>query len=241
MADDREDTDQVYERWERDYIPRAEAVGDDVAALCQRAFDPERLESAEPGTLIDQAVQFVREQRQTFPHTIILFIYASRYDPVVAGELLDPAVTQATLPEGVTQEAIFGRKAAKLDQVFKAFALIADQTAHHYVAALMAGTDVPQLPLVWEVPTPDEATTGYPRDLMWWSTFRCLCELAQAIVAYGGLTEALFDELSYIRQTPHLKKRLLWLDVDANLFFPDRDDEQWPLVELPAVLQRIAS
>jgi hypothetical protein len=240
MADDREDTDQVYERWERDYIPRAKAVGADVSALFARAFDSKLPESARQDEVVEEAVEYVRAQRAAFPHQIVLFIYSSRFDPEVAKELLDPAVTKASLPVNVTEEELFAHKANNLKDVFKTVALWADHATGHYVTALMAAADAPGLPLVWEAPTPD-ASTGVTRDMMWWATFRCLCELARAIVAYGGVTPALFTELSHVLQTPHLEKRLVWLDVNQNLFFPDRIDEKWPLVELPAVLQKIAS
>jgi len=234
-----ESNNLVDERWRSDYAQRAQAVGYDLAALFQSAFDPERLRGVRGKQIVSKAVQFVRKQRKAFPHPIVLFIYSSRFDAEVAKDLLDPEVTKAALPEGVTEKHLFDDKAKNLERVFEAVTYCADQSAHHFVAAMMEAGEVPQLPLVWQVPKPDEAATGFPSEMMWWATFQCLCEVSRAIVAYGGLTRALFTELSYIRQTPRLEKRLVWLDVNLNLFFPDRVEEQWPLRELPTVIEKM--
>lgn len=241
MEQGGDETDRIYERWLPDYTQRAQGVERELATLLGEAFGSER-----PGALLKNqgvttSLQFLRKRRNAFPHPIVLFIYSSRFDRQVSEQLLDPAVTKAALPEGVTAQNLFDHKAEKLDGVFKAFVLCADVIAHHFVAALRSSGEGPRLPLVWEVPSEDEQKTGFSRDAMWWVNFQYLCEVARAVVAYGGLTQHLFAELSYIRRKRHLNKRLLWLDLNLNLFFPDRVEEQWPLQELPVLLERIES
>jgi hypothetical protein len=53
------------------------------------------------------------------------------------------------------------------------------------VYALLQGRHGVDLPLVWDVPVPDEESTGIPAHAMWWVNFQYLCEVATGIVAYG--------------------------------------------------------
>jgi hypothetical protein len=50
----------------------------------------------------------------------------------------------------------------------------------------------------------------------------------------------MLEELRHIRQNRRLARRLVCLDGKLNLYFPDdAEDRQWPLDQLPAVLQPI--
>jgi hypothetical protein len=232
-------TDEIFERWLTGYVPRAEVVERDLGALFQEAMCHEVPGAITANQGVTTSLHFLRERRETLPHPILLFIYSSQFDLQLADELLDPAAVKAAIPEGLTAQEVFDRKAEKLERVFKAFVLSADVAAQHYVAALMASGKAPELPLVWQVPAEDEAKTGFPSNAMWWTTFQFLCEVARAIVIYGGFTRHLFDELQYVRGTPHLRGRVLWLDQDMNLFFPDRLDEQWSVKDLRALLEKV--
>ena len=67
--------------------------------------------------------------------------------------------------------------------------------------------------------------------------FRFLCEISQAIIAYGGYTQSFFDEIVYIRNRPDLNKRTLWLDQDMLLYFPDDMEKTWGLDQIAEVLE----
>lgn len=225
-------------RWRADYVVRAEPVQRDLGALFQRAVTREVLAEISTIRRKTASIRYLRRQRPRFPHRLVLFTYSSRFDAKAADELLDPEVTRAALPPGLTAQGLFERKAARLEEAFTTLVRVADG-AGHYTAALLARCRWAELPLVWEVPVEDPEKTGYPRDAMWWLSFQYLCEMARAIVAFGGITPLMFNELCHIRGNPRLRRKLLWLDGDLNLLVPERDEEQWPLRQLPVVLQKI--
>ena len=240
MTDDAEETtEEIFERWLTEYGPRAEVVERDLGTLFQEAMSQEVPGAITANRGVTTSLQFLRERRETLPHPILLFIYSSQFDLQFADELLDPASVKAAMPEGLTAQEVFDRKAEKLEGVFKAFVLSADVIARHYVVALMASGKGPELPLVWKVPVEDEEKTGFSSNALWWTTFQYLCEVARAIVVYGGVTRHLFDELQYVRGTPHLRGRVLWLDQGMNLFLGDRLDEPWSVEDLRALIEKV--
>lgn len=226
--------------WLAAYAERATVVERELGAMFQKALTREV--PAEIGTFrhTTASIRYLQRRRRTFPHRIVLLVYSSRFDPAFAADTLDAQKLTGSTIDGLPVHEAFARKSAVLAPSLHALIRAADQGAGHYVAALMSGPESPGLPLIWDVPAHDEAKTGFPRDAMWWLTFQYLCEISRAIVAYVGLTPLMLEELRHIRQNRRLARRLVCLDGKLNLYFPDdAEDRQWPLDQLPAVLQRI--
>jgi hypothetical protein len=221
------------QRWLADYRPRADIVRAELSALLLAAQQRWQYDDATSHLDILPSRLFLREQRAVFPHPIVLFLYSSQFDGDVEAEVLDSDALRVPFAHGPSPEEILSRKAAMLEGNFRALALCADLQAGHYTVALSSNEKLHELPLVWEVPTLDEGETGVPHDAMWQTTFVFLCEMAHAIVAYGGYSSHFFDELTYINRDPHLRPRLLWMDQERQLMFPDdveRGVERaWPI------------
>ena len=216
--------------WLHGYRQRSQAVAGDLGALFQRALAREVPDEIGTFRRDTASIRFLRRQRGRLAHRVLLFVYASRFDPAFADQVL---------PAGSGARPLFERKSAGLDAAFATLVRTADTTAGHYVAALMASPRWNHLPLVWHVPAEDPATTGFPRDAMWWLTFQYLCEISRAIVAYAGVTPLMLEELRHIHANRRLSRRLLLLDGDGRLYFADRDETTWPLAELPRLLAHI--
>jgi hypothetical protein len=227
--------------WLADYGRRAHVVEHELAMMFQKALAREVPAEIDMIRRKTASILYLRRRRRTFAHRIVLFTYSSRFDSAVADRLLDPQTVKAALPEGLSAQAMFERKSANLEMAFRTLVRIADTGAQHHVAALMSREAGSGLPLVWDVPAQDPAETGFPRDAMWWLTFQYLCEISSAIVAYGGFTQLMIDELSHIHGNPRLGRKLLWLDGNLNLFFPRNDEQHWPLDRLPELLTKIAA
>jgi hypothetical protein len=230
---------EIFERWLPDYRGRAEAVSAALSELFQQAMKHWVSDDSGKKLIVSKSREFLKAKRAELPYRILFFIYSSQFDEDVEARILDSEESRAGLSGDLTPQEILARKASLLESNFKALTLGADALAGCYTVALSANESLRELPLVWEVPAEDETKTGFPSDYMWQMTFRFLCEVAHAIVAYGGYSAAFFDELAYIRNEPDLAKRLLWLDQDRRLFFPDRDEETWPLTEIGEVLQKL--
>ncbi|MHA2402333.1 MAG: hypothetical protein ACXADH_05015 [Candidatus Kariarchaeaceae archaeon] len=234
-----QEANKLYARWLPAYVKRAAEVEGAIGDLFTKAFEQEKPGDLTKNQGVTTSLEYLKEQRKIFPHAIILFLYSSRYDQKTMDELLDQETVKAALPDDLTPREIFERKAARLDKNFTLFTLLADSLAYHYVLALMGGDDRPDLPLVWELPVKDEKETGYSPHAMWWINFQYACEVSRAIVDYGGFTDPHSNELIYIRGHQHLSRKLLWLDQDLNLFFPDNPDESWAPDEIGKVLNSL--
>jgi len=234
-----EEANEIYARWQPAYIKRAAEVERAIGELFMKAFDQEKPGALTKNQGVTTSLEFLKEQRNIFPHDIVLFLYSSRYDQKAMVELLDHETVKAALSDDLTPGEIFERKAARLDKNFRLFTLLVDSLAQHYVLALMGGYGRPNFPLVWELPVENTVEAGYSTDIMWWINFQYACELSRAIVDYGGFTRPHFDELTYIRGHEHLNRKLLWLDQDLNLQFPDNLDESWPPDEIAKVLNSL--
>lgn len=239
MPTDSEDQAEVLERWLEDYGGRADEAAAALGDLFRAAKKHWVFDEADNSLKISASREYLREQRAELPFRVLFFLYSSQFDKVVESQILDSAETRATLPQDLTPQQILDRKASLLESNFKALARSADVRAGHYTVALSANESLRELPLVWEVPVEDESKTGFPADYMWQMTFRFLCEISHALIAYGGYSAAFFEELIYIRNEPELSSRLLWLDQERRLYFPENDEETWPLTDIAEVLGKI--
>jgi hypothetical protein len=232
-------TSTEFESWLPAYregaVPVAAALGDVFQQALTRGV------TDEPGTSIEiaQSREFLRTKRSEFPHRILFFIYSSQFDNVVESEIIDTEERRAAFADSLQPVQILSRKLALLEPNFKQLIYHAHIEADCYTVALSANTRLCELPLVWTVPAEDEAKTGFPSDRMWHTTFMFLCEISEAIIAYGGFSSSFFDELQFIRRDRALVGRLLWLDQNGELFFPDRDQETWRARDIAKVLHRI--
>ena len=226
--------------WLAAYAERAAVVERELGAMFQKALTREVPEEIGTFRRTTASIRYLQRRRRTFPHRIVLLVYSSRFDPAFAADTLDAQHLADARIDGLPAHEAFARKSAALAPALHALVRAADLGAGHYVAALMSEPESVRLPLIWDVPAEDEAKAGFPRDAMWWLTFQYLCEIARMIVAYVGLTPLMLEELRHIRQNRRLARRLVCLDGKLNLYFPDdAEDRQWPLDQLPAVLQRI--
>jgi len=239
LEGESENQSEVFERWLLDYQARTDTVAAALGELFQAATKLSVFDKADNSLKISKSREFLKEQRSEFPFRILFFIYSSQFDEAVESRILDSEEIKESLPEDLTPEDILTRKASRLEQSFKSLVCAADKLASHYTVALSANESLLEIPLVWEVPAEDESKTGFPSDYMWQMNFRFLCDISHAIIAYGGYSSAFFEELTYIRNEPYLSSRLLWLDQNRRLFFPDKDDETWPLTDIAEVLGRI--
>ena len=239
MENVSENQDEIFKRWLPGYQARADKVAAALGELFQAAMKLSEYNKNDSALHLSKSLEFLKEQRDGFPYRVLYFVYSSQFDKAVESQVLDSEEKKALLSKELTPEEILNRKASRLELAFKSLALTADVVANHYTAALSAHEGLLKLPLVWDVPAEDESKTGYSPDLMWQMTFRFLCEISHAIIAYGGFSPSFFDELGYIRNERHLSSRLLWLDQDLQLFFPDKDDETWCLTEIATVLGSI--
>lgn len=232
--------DEAFERWLPTYRESADPVAVALGDLFQQAMSHWVSETTDTGTSINITAsrEFLRERRAQFPHRILFFTYSSQFDESVEAEILDSPESRAPFSGSLTPKEILSRKATLLKPNFKQLVHDAHVLAGHYTVALSADEGLLQLPLVWQVPAEEEGKTGFHQDDMWHMTFLFLCEISQAIVAYGGYSGAFFDELTYIQREPRLSARLLWLDQNGRLCFPERDEEAWPLTEIASVLKK---
>jgi hypothetical protein len=226
--------------WLADYLERSRQVAGDLGTLFQQALVREKPDEIGVFRRKTASLRYLQQRRRTFPHRIVLFAYASRFDPDFARRTLGARLVERATIDGLPAGAALERKSAELVPALWALAHSADIGAGHYAAALMSGPEWQHWPLVWDVPSEDEARTGFPRDAMWWLTFQYLCEIAHAIVAYVGVTPLMLEELRHIRQNPRLARRLVSLDGDLKLYFADDPGHgQWPLDQLALLLQQI--
>jgi competence CoiA-like predicted nuclease len=230
-------TSAEFEGWLTRYREGAAPVEAALRELFQQAMT--HWVNNESGIEITESREFLRKKRSEFLHRILFFTYSSRFDKAVESEILDTEESRAPFAESLQPIDILSRKAELLEPNFKRFIHHAHVEGNYYTVALSANTRLCQLPLVWTVPAEDEAKTGFPSDFMWQATFMFLCEISQAIVAYGGFSSAFWNELQFIRRERALVDRLLWLDQNGRLFFPDRDQETWPMSDIAKVLKRI--
>jgi hypothetical protein len=231
--------DEMIERWLSDYQARSERVAAALGELFQEAYKLSEFNKDDNTLHISKPREFLKEQRNGFPYSILYFVYSSQFDEAVESRILDSEDKKAILSNDLTPKEILARKASRLELAFKSLAHKADVVVNHYTVALSAHEGLREFPLVWEVPAEDESKTGFSPNLMWQMTFRFLCEISHAIIAYGGYSSSFFDELTYIRNETYLSNRLLWLDQDLRLYFPEKVDETWPLSEIGAVLNSI--
>lgn len=239
MESEPENQDEIFERWLPGYQARSSEVAAALGELFQAAMSLSEFDETASTLDISGPREFLKGQRDKLSYRILFFIYSSQFDETVESRVLDSEEKKATLSKELTPDEILTRKVSRLELAFKSLALSADVLANHYTVALSANENLRELPLVWDVPAEDESKTGFSPDLMWQMTFRFLCEISHAIIAYGGFSTSFFDELAYTRNEPHLGSRLLWLDQDLQLYFPDKDDETWRLTEIAAVLGSI--
>lgn len=232
-------TSAEFEGWLAGYRERAAPVAAALSDLFQQAMTHWAKDESGTSIEITKSREFLRKKRSEFPHRILLFTYSSQFDKAVESQILDTEESRAPFAESLQPIDILSRKAALLEPNFKRFIHHAHVEGDYYTAALSANTRLCQLPLVWTVPAEDEAKTGFRSDYMWQTTFIFLCEISQAIVAYGGFSPAFWDELQFIRRDRSLVDRLLWLDQNGQLFFAERDQETWPVSDIAKVVQRI--
>jgi hypothetical protein len=230
---------EVLKRWLPDYQARAATVAGSLGELFQAAMDLGEFDKTESVLHITKPREFLKEQRDKVPYRVLYFIYSSQFDKAIEAHVVDSVEKKAMLSQELTPEEILVRKASLLVRAFKSLAHDADVQADHYTVCLSAHEALREFPLVWDVPAEDESKTGFSPDLMWQMTFRFLCEIAHAIVAYGGFSSSFFDELGYIRNEPYLSNRTLWMDQDFRLYFPDHDETTWDLPEIATVLGKI--
>ncbi len=237
MVEYPEGVEEPFGRWLSSYETRAEEVAAALGALFQASLDLADFDEVDKSFDFGRSKQFLRKERDDLPFRILLFTYSSRFDETVEGRVIDSEEKKATLAaEGVTAQEVFAEKLEYLEEALRNLVFCADALANHYTVVLATDQRFRGLPLVWDVPAEDESKTGYPRDAMWHVNFLFLCEISRAIIAYGGLSPSFFEEYRYIRGEPQLKGRLLWLDQDSHLFFPDRPEERWHLKEIGTVL-----
>jgi len=232
MSDDG--VQEIMNRWRPAYVERASALEADLAQLFQDAITKET-----PGDLtkhggVSSSLTYLRSRAKEREDQLVLFLYSGHFDPEVASDLLNPDKPYRV--GDPTPREIFEHKISRLQEVFEPFVLLTDTLAGHFVAALMQGRHGSDLPLIWDVPTYDEAETGYSPHALWWTSFQYLCEISTAIFAYGGYSREFRHELNYVVGRPHLKRRLLWLDQDLNMYFPDDDTVTWPGNEVAEAL-----
>jgi hypothetical protein len=231
---------EVFERWLPTYSERADTVAAALGELFQEAMTHWVFDKAGKSIDITKSREFLRQKRVEFPHRILFFTYSSQFDEAVESKILYSDAGRPQLSDSLTPREILSRKADLLEPNFKQLLHDAHVLADHYTVALSANERLRKLPLVWEVPAEAESETGFPPDYMWHATFYFLCEISQAIIAYGGYSSAFYDEFTYIQKEPALRARFLWLDQNGELFFPDRDQQTWPLSEIANVLSKIA-
>lgn len=230
---------EAFERWLPTYRERADTVAAALGALFQEAMTHWVSDESGTGLDITRSRQFLKEKRPRFPHRILFFTYSSQFDEAVESEILDSDEKRAGFSESPTPRQILSRKAELLEPNFKQLIHDADVRVGHYTVALSANERLRELPLVWQVPAEPESKTGFPSDYMWHATFYFLCEISHAIIAYGGYSPAFWNEFAYIQNEPDLAARLLWLDQNGALFFPEREQETWPLSEIAKALDKI--
>ena len=231
---------EAFERWLPTYRDGADAVAADLGRLFQEALTYCDLDQSSQTLNIVRARKFLKGKRAEFPHRIVLFLYSSQFDEVVEGQILGSDESRAEVSGSLTPREILSRKAQLLEPNFRQLLHDAHDLADHYTVALSANERLRTIPLVWETPAEAESKAGSSPDDMWHTPFYFLCEISRAIVAYGGYSAAFWEEFSFIRREPHLLARLLWLDQDGELFFPDRQQDSWPLCEIANVLTKVS-
>lgn len=230
---------EAFERWLPTYRDGADAVAADLSRLFQEALTYWDFDQSSQTLDITRSREFLKGKRAGFPHRILFFLYSSQFDEVIESSILDSDEKRAEAAGSLTPREILSRKARLLEPNFKQLVHDGFTLAGHYTVALSANERLHSIPLVWQVPAEPESKTGFGPDHMWHATFYFLCEISRAIVAYGGYSTAFWDEFTYIRREPDLSARLLWLDQNGELFFPDREQETWPSSEIAKVLDTI--
>ena len=232
---------ELFERWLPAYREGADAVAADLGHLFQEAMTYWDYDQSSQSLGITRSREFLKGKRAEFPHRIVLFLYSSQFDEGVEGEILGSDESRAEVSGSLTPREILSRKAQLLEPNFKQLVHDAHVLADHYTVALSANERLRTIPLVWETPAEAESKTGFSPDYMWQAPFYFLCEISRAIVAYGGYSKSFRNEITYVRGEPDLSARLLWLDQNGELFFPDRQEETWPLSEIANVIARVAT
>jgi hypothetical protein len=184
---------------------------------------------------VSSSLDYLRSVAREHDYKLVLFLYSGHFDPEVARELVN--VDKPYREGDPTPREIFEHKVSRIPVVFEPFVLMTDTLAGYYVAALMQGHHGAGLPLIWDVPVHDQATTGYSSFALWWTTFQYLCEIAAAIFTYGGFSREYRNEQNYVFSKPHLVRRLLWLDQDLRTYFPDDETVTWSATDVAKAIE----
>lgn len=236
---------EKFDYWLEDYLQRSQDAAGALGDIFMKAMELSLSHGQDNVMHKNKSLEFLKAKREEFPFKIIYFLYSSRFDKTVESEVFDTedkrAAFDADYNSEITPEQLMQRKVSLLDRAFNALSLMADVISGHYTVVLSDHQMLRKFPLAWEFETEEESQTGFSADLMWQTNFQYLCELADAIVAYGGVSSSFLDELTYISNRPDLDKRLLWLDQDLKLCFPKDPDTSWGLNEIDTVLKKIES
>lgn len=237
---------EKYGLWLNNYLERSDEVTTQLGQFFHTALS--LMEKTDDNALdFSKCLDYIKTHRDEFPYRLIYVLYSSRFDKEFEKDIIDtPEKREAFMEEywsnsetGLTPEELMQRKVELLDEAFQRLSLTADVLAGHYTVMLSDHPELQKYPLVWDLPLEDEAVTGYSPDLFWQMNFRFLCEISQAIIAYGGYTKSFFDEIVYIRNRPDLDERTLWLDQDMRLYFPDNMEKTWGLDQIAEVLESL--
>jgi len=232
-----QETQAIVDRWRPEYVERAAHVESELTQLFQEAVTTEEPHDLLEHGGVSKSLPYIAMRSEEFEHRIVLFLYSEQFDDKFAGTILSP--DEPYRAGDPTPRAVFERKVARLGKIFEPFVLLTDSLTRHYVAALMQGRHGSELPLIWDVPTPAEEETGVSDFAMWWTSFQYLCEISKAIFAYGGFSQEFSNELAYVCGKTHLRRRLLWLTQDLDMYFPDNDTVTWPATDMATVLAEI--
>lgn len=233
-------TDQIDRSLLEEYKPRAERVNSELNQLFEKAMS-HGTDSLDLFEMMAPSLEFLRRKRKALPYRIVLFLYASQFDPEVRRGMIDGSEPEQS-PGDPSPVQVLTRKVELLDSAF--FGLLSEIAARpdHYVAALMKEPDKLEIPLIWRTPEIRYEEDGNPKDVAWVHPLAFLCEISSAIVTYGGFSRGFILEKGYLDQNQHLGKRAVWMYQDLTLRrMGEEDGRIWHLSEIETLLDDLGT
>ncbi|MES9896466.1 MAG: hypothetical protein ABW141_16380 [Candidatus Thiodiazotropha endolucinida] len=219
-------SDDLYEKWLKDYQARREDLQQAVMSAGQQMLKIDASAGLEGNWCTAEARRYAQTLRTKFEHPFCLVLWSRQFDEKFFLKITeDEEVDLGKARELLTWKAEnfmprIGRLTARLDR------------AGYYTMLLWPGCrpDPPPQPLCVEVPEQKMPPDGvFPvREMnMWFYVFTAAIDLAQAIIVETNYSQVLFEELSTLRKRG-LGGRILFFDINDELY-RDQDDRRWPL------------
>lgn len=180
-----------YQSWHAAYRERGDALLDHVSALIEATMMREGLDR-------EKTLRALRRARRGLDERFCLLLYASGGDEALMRRHGGPDLDETALREALDT----ARNPARNAEVMSALMFVLDQGAGTHMLMLERDDETaPEGPIRVRAP-----------DAIWFDSFRCLAELASAVIVIGNLSGPLLDELNHLSDAGLRPRVLVWCD-----------------------------